>query len=119
MRRLGLLGLVICAVLFVGGAARAADSRDEFFIVSSVDAQKGTMVLKRPTEVTVSMRVTSRTTYRSEKGQPIQLSDLRAGETVFIASTADGSGGLTAVSVRRGIMTVPELRRRYFPGGTP
>lgn len=114
-----LFALAIGAALFVGGAARAADSRDEFFIVSSVDAQKGTMVLKRPTEVTVSMRVSSRTTYRSEKGTPIHLSDLRAGDTVFIASSADPSGGLTAVSVRQGIMTVPELRRRYLPGGAP
>ena len=119
MKNLRLIAPAICAALFVARAAPAADPRDEFFIVSSVDAQKESMVLKRPTEVTVSMRVTSRTTYRSEKGKPIQLSDLRAGDTVFIASTADASGGLTAVSVRQGIMTVPELRRRYLPGGAP
>ena len=120
MSRLLPLAPAILAALLAGGAASRGESRDEFFIVSSVDAGKGVMVLKRPTEVTVSMRVSPRTTYRSEKGKAIQLTDLRAGDTVFVASAADASGALTAVSVRQGIMTVPELRRRYFAGsGSP
>jgi hypothetical protein len=110
---------LVAAAVAASGAAEAARAFDaeDFFIVSSVDVQKSAMVLKRPTEVTVTMRVGPRTTYRSEGGKAIQLSDLRAGDTVFIASRPDASGGLTASTVRKGIMTVPELKRRYLAGG--
>jgi hypothetical protein len=120
----GALRLTPVAFLLIAAAAPASGElptrrppdAEEFFIVSSIDAQKSAMVLKRPTEVTVTMRVGPRTSYRSEQGKAIQLSDLRAGDTVFIASTGDGNGGLTASVVRKGIMTVPELKRRYRRG---
>jgi hypothetical protein len=87
---------------------------EEFFIVSSVDASKQTMVLKRPTEVTLIMQVTEKTRCRNEQGKPVRFTDLRAGDTVFIASARNGSGQLVAASIRQGIMTLPELRRRYL-----
>ena len=91
-----------------------AGTREDFFIVSSVDAGKSAMVLKRPTEVTLTMRFTEKTRCRTEKGKPLKPTDLRAGDTVFIAATQDSSGQLVASSVRQGVMTLPELRRRYL-----
>jgi hypothetical protein len=90
---------------------------DEFFIVSSVDPASGTMVLKRPTEVTLTMRVSEKTRFSGEDGKPMRASDLRAGDTVFIAFSRDGSGAVVASTVRQGIMTVPELQRRYLRPG--
>ena len=89
-------------------------SNEEFFIVSSVDAGKSTMVLKRPTEVTLSMRITGKTRCRDEDGKPILFTDLRAGDTIFIASDRDRSGQLVASSIRKGPMTVRELHQRYL-----
>ena len=111
----GLLSVLFASAMMGGGAASPTpDSKEEFFIVSSVDASKSTMVLKRPTEVTLTMRVTEKTRCRSEQGKPIRFTDLRAGDTVFIAADLDSSGQLVASSIRQGIMTLPELRRRYL-----
>ena len=94
-----------------GGATPPAPS-DEFFIVSSVDASKSTLVLKRPTEVTLTMRVTEKTRCRSEDSKPIRFTDLRAGDTIFVESERNSSGQSVASSIRKGPMTVEELRRR-------
>ena len=104
------------ALLLVAGlvAAVAPAANEDFFIVSSVDAGKSTMVLKRPTEVALTMRVTEKTRCRNEQGKPIRLADLRAGDTLFIASSPDPSGHLVATSIRQGVMTLPELRLRYL-----
>ncbi len=94
-------------------AAPAAESVEDFFVVSSLDADHGRMVLKRPTEVTLVMHVDGRTAYRNERGQPQTLHDLRTGDTVFITYRPDGAEP-TALLVRQGPMTVPELERRYL-----
>jgi len=106
----------LAAIAFAGTlrAAVPAAADDQFFIVSSVDAGNGTMVLKQPTEVTLSVRFTERTRCRTEQGKPCAVSDLRAGETIFVTAERDASGGLVATSVRHGVMTLPELRRRYL-----
>jgi hypothetical protein len=96
------------------GASPAPAPSEEFFIVSSVDPGKGTMVLKRPTEVTLTMRVTEKTRCLDEGGKTIRATDLRAGDTVFIASESHGAGPALALSIRLGAMTVPELHRRYL-----
>jgi hypothetical protein len=108
----GVLSLLAAAA--AGAAAPAPVSGEEFFIVSSVDSGKGTMVLKRPTEKTLTMRVTEKTRCRDEQGKPIRPTDLRAGDTVFIASAPNAAGQLVASSIRQGPMTVPELHRRYL-----
>ena len=82
--------------------------------MSSADAGKSTMVLKRPTEVTLTMRVTEKTRCRNEEGKPIRFTDLRAGDTIFIVSARDSSGQLVASSIRQGPMTVKELHQRYL-----
>jgi len=98
-------------------AAAAPARNDEFFIVSSIDAAHSRLILKRPTDVTVTMRVTAGTQIRDEHGQAKKLTDLRAGDTAWITATRDPAGELTAVLVRLGPMTVEELQRRYLSAG--
>jgi hypothetical protein len=120
MRRSSLSVLLILGAISTSpaqSALAAGAEKDEFFIVSSVDLLKKAMVVKRPTEVTLTIRVTDRTRCRSESGKIIRLSDLRAGDTVFIASDRDASGQLFASSIREGVMTVPELQKRYLRPG--
>ena len=114
MRRVfaGVALLVVFATA-LRAASPAAPSADEFFIVSSVDSDKGTIVVKRPTETTLTIRVTEKTRCLGLKGEAIRFTDLRAGDTVFIASIA-GSGPPVASTIRRGPMTVEELHRRYL-----
>jgi hypothetical protein len=109
------LAVLVGASAWAAGAATPAPVvSEEFFIVSSVDSGKGSMVVKRPTEVTLTMGLTEKTRCRDEQGKPIRATDLRAGDTVFIASDRNASGQPVAASIRRGPMTVPELHRRYL-----
>jgi glycine/D-amino acid oxidase-like deaminating enzyme len=107
--------LVLAAAAWAAGAATPAPVvSEEFFIVSSVDSGKGSMVVKRPTEVTLTIGLTEKTRCRDEQGKAIRATDLRAGDTVFIGSDRNASGQPVAASIRRGPMTVPELHRRYL-----
>jgi len=108
--------IAVAGVLPVQSRSRSLDERSysgDFFIVSSVDVSKGQLLLKLPTEVTEVMRVNNDTRYLDEEGRPIKLTDLRAGDTVYINQQA-GSGGALAVEIRKGPMTIAELRRRYL-----
>ncbi len=120
-RLVPLVLLVILLGLGPGGAAVAApaapNEREEFFIVASIDAARGRVVLKHPTEVTLLMRVTAETAYRDEQGRPLRLADLRTGDTAFITYRQSPGGEPTAVRVRLGPMTVEELQRRYLQAG--
>jgi hypothetical protein len=111
---LALAALVLAPVLALGAGHAGAAAPDEFFILSSLDAARSRIVLKRPTEVTLAMRVNDNTAYRSEQGKPLKLTDLRAGDTVYITYRPDAAGEPTAVLVRQGPMTVQELQRRYL-----
>src|SRR5438876_2516958 len=107
--------LALTAAAHTAGASSPAPVvTEEFFIVSSVDSGKGLMVVKRPTEVTLTMGLSEKTRCRDEQGKPIRATDLRAGDTVFIASDRSASGQPVAASIRRGPMTVPDLHRRYL-----
>ena len=109
------LAVLVAAAAIAGAVPTpAAAPSEEFFIVSSVDAGKSTMVLKRPTEVTLTMRVAGKTGCRDEDGKPIRFTDLRAGDTIFIASDRDSSGQLVASTIRKGPMTLQELHRGYL-----
>ena len=119
-RKLGLIILAAVAALIFSpprSAAKsgAATSSEDFFIISSVDRARQQLLLKFPTEVTEVMRVEGSTRYFDESGKPIKLADLRAGDTVYVKSVR-GPGGLTAVRIRKGPMTLEELRRRYLQG---
>ena len=100
--------MIFAAILF---AAITAQPPDEFFIVSSVDAPHARVVMKRPTDVTAVVTVPPDAKIRGEHGEPLHLTDLRSGDTVY----AVVSPNLVVSSIRRGPMTPEELRRRYLP----
>ena len=112
------LVVLVFAALPVASAARKqgkATGGGEFFIISSVDTNKKQLVLKRPTEVTELVAVTDSTVFVDERGNPLQFRELRAGDTVYVASSVRRNGPLVALRIRRAPMTLEELRTRYLP----
>lgn len=106
------LGVSLWSAFPLGAGKRepaTAAVHDEFFVISSVDTRKNQIVLKRPTEVTELVRVTDKTLYLDAEGRPLRFQDLRAGDTVYVASSAG-----VATRIRKGPMTVEELHRRYL-----
>jgi hypothetical protein len=97
----------------------SAVQQGDFFIVSSVDVGKSQIVLKLPTEVTELMMVTENTVFLNEQAKPMLFQDLRAGDTVYVVSKAAADGTHIARRIRRGPMTVQELRRRYLSSIVP
>lgn len=114
MRPLRLFLEILLLATSLGAAAPSVGAHEEFFIVSSLDAH-GRIVLKRPTEVTLLMRVTGETAYRDERGRLLTFKDLKTGDTGYITFRQDPGGEPTALLVRLGPMTVEELHRRYLP----
>jgi len=94
-----------------------AAAGEEFFLISSVDAKKQQLVLKRPTEVTELVRVTDKAAFLDEQGNPLELKDLRSGDTVYVTLVTGVGGSRVAVRIRKGLMTVEELHRRYLKYG--
>ncbi|HEY2152722.1 MAG TPA: hypothetical protein VGH34_18075 [Vicinamibacterales bacterium] len=88
-----------------------APSSSEFFIVSSVNPPKHQVLVKHPTEVTQVVRVDDHTRYIDRSGKMIALSDLRAGDTVYVTMPSKGDA---ALEIRKGPMTLAELQRRYL-----
>lgn len=87
-------------------------SGEEFFLVASIDQSKSEILLKRPSEVTLLLSATPKTQYLDESGKPLKLSDLRAGDTVWVISS--GGAQPTAIRIRKGQMTIAELHRDYL-----
>jgi 3-dehydroquinate synthase class II len=108
-----LVGCAFSAAAQADKATATAKGGEEFFIISSVDMAKKQLLLKEPTEITEILQVNDNTRYTDKNGKTIQFADLRAGDTVFIR-VGGGSGGKVAVSIRKGPMTVGELRLRYL-----
>jgi hypothetical protein len=88
----------------------------DFFIVSSVDLGKKQILLKRPTEVTELMRVDGDTRYFDEHGKAMKLTELRAGDTVYLTSKRSGEQPI-AVTISKGPMTPDVLHERYLKSG--
>ena len=110
------LSLVLVAALPAGvGAAqeKRTAAGEEFFLIASIDQSKSQVLLKRASEVTTLAQVTPKTQYLDEKGKPIRLSDLRAGDTVW-AVTSGSEDNLTVTRLRKGPMTVAELHQYYL-----
>lgn len=105
------------ALAAFAGVANAQEKKtaagEEFFLIASIDQAKLQVLLKRPTEVTLLAKVTSKTQLLDEKGKPIKLSDLRAGDTVW-AVTSGGDQDTSVERLRKGPMTVPELHQYYL-----
>ena len=104
------------AALFLSAGARAQDKKNSkgeaFFIVASVDRARSQILLKRPTEVTIMMKVDAKTQYVDEAGKPIHLADLQTGATVWVIAPAGDQP--TATHIRKGPMTVAELHQLYL-----
>jgi hypothetical protein len=88
-------------------------AKGDFFIVSSIDLARKQILLKRPTEVTELMRVDGETRSFDERGNTMQLADIRAGDTVYVTFQSSGGQPL-AVTIRKGPMTLEVLRERYL-----
>ena len=97
------------------GYGASTETRDEFFIISSVNLPKHQLVLKLPTEVTMLMTVDSKTVIVGENGQKMNVGELRSGDTVYITFVT-GREGENALKIRLGPMTVKELHQRYLSG---
>jgi hypothetical protein len=112
---LGFCSLCLCAQ----GRERAGSTEaEQFFIISSVDSNKQQLVLKRPTEVTLLVRVNRTTAYSDQQGRPLHLKDFRAGDTVYVTLRSRAEGPPVITRIRKGLMTLEELRRRYLRGAT-
>jgi hypothetical protein len=85
---------------------------EQFFIIASLDQSKSEILVKRPDEVTLLLNTTPKTQYLDENGKPLKLSDLRAGDTVWVKAT--GGAHPTAIQIRKGQMTVADLHRYYL-----
>ena len=108
--------LILATVVSLCPASGAGEEpRDRFFIISSVDPAKRELLVKMPTEVTELMRVDGDTKYFDRRGKSIGLADFRAGDTVYIVTSKDG----TVREIRKGPMTIQELRKRYLQASRP
>ena len=112
-----MLAFLLISLITLAGVASAqgkkTPSGEEFFIVASLDQSKSQLLLKLPTEVTLLAKVTPQTQFSDEKGKPIKLSDLRAGDTVWAVTTGSGDN-TSVVRLRKGPMTVAELHQYYL-----
>ena len=88
-------------------------SGEQFFIVASIDKQNSQLLLKRPTEVTVLVKVTPQTKYLSNNGKPITLAQFHAGDTVWAKVTTEKNDP-SVIEMRHGQMTVADLHRYYL-----
>ena len=96
--------------------ASAADKKtpagEAFFIVASVDPSKSQILLKRPTEVTLLVKVDANTQFLDDAGKSLKITDFRAGNTVWV-TTSGGGDQPAAARIRKGQMTVADLHRYY------
>lgn len=107
---------VFCAVGTVQAQKQPTSGSDEFFVISSIDKAHSALVLLRPTQITATLTVTDKTQFADEKGKALKLTDFRTGDTIFVSYSTKSDGTLTAEHVRKGMMTVAEMRKRYLPG---
>jgi hypothetical protein len=107
--------LILTSALAVRAQVQAKAGNDEFFVISSIDKTHNALVLLRPTQITATVGVSDKTKYVDEKGKPIKLTDLRTGDTIFVTYSTQNDT-LVAQSVRKGMMTTAEMRKRYLPG---
>lgn len=91
-------------------------SGEQFFIVASIDRQNSQMLLKRPTEVTVLVKLNANTKYLNAGGKPTTLATFRAGDTVW-AKLSGNEPEPTVTQIREGEMTVADLHRYYLDYG--
>jgi len=107
--------LILTSALAVRAQIQAKAGNDEFFVISSIDKAHNALVLLRPTQITATIAVNDKTKYVDENGKAIKMTDLRTGDTIFVTYSTQNNA-LVAQSVRKGMMTTAEMRKRYLPG---
>jgi hypothetical protein len=116
---LSLFAVLSVASVPVALAARKAAAgkmtRDEFFIVAEVNLKRQRLILELPTQITMVMHMNGKTVFENKQGHRLPLSQIRAGDTVFVTYQREAGGGL-ALLIRLGPMTVGMLHRRYWNG---
>lgn len=110
-----LAGLILTSAFVVRAQVQAKAGNDEFFVISSIDKTRNALILLRPTQITATIGVNDKTKYVDENGKPIKVTDLRTGDTIFVTYSTQNNA-LAATSVRKGMMTTAEMRKRYLPG---
>ena len=108
--------LVLCSAVAVRGQTQATSGKDEFFVISSIDKAHNALILLRPTQITATLAVTPKTQFFDDKGKALKLTDFRTGDTIFVTYSSQADKGLSAEHVRKGMMTMLEMRKRYLPG---
>lgn len=89
------------------------ESGEQFFIIASIDRQNSQLLLKRPTEVTVLVKLDPKAKYFNDSGKPVALASFRAGDTVWAKLSGNGPEP-TLVQMREGEMTLSDLHRYYL-----
>jgi hypothetical protein len=107
--------LILTSAFAVRAQVQAKAGTDEFFVISSVDKTHNALVLLRPTEITTTIGVNDKTKYVDENGKSIKVTDLRTGDTIFVTYSTQNNS-LVAQTLRKGMMTTAEMRKRYLPG---
>lgn len=110
-----MIGLGTMATVAIRAADQKPSGSEDFFVISSIDRTKHVLVLLQPTEVTEAMAFTDKTQFFDDNGKALKITDFRAGQTVFITNHRQADGSFVADRVRKGYMTVAEMRRRYVP----
>src|SRR5487761_710113 len=104
----------ICFVALAASAPAWAQANpknaqgEEFFIISSVN------MLMRPSQLTVVANFSNQTTYTDEKGQKLNISAMKAGDTVWAVVKRAANGTVTVLRLRQGAMTPAELHKLYL-----
>lgn len=104
---------ISCAAMIGQAQGKKNAAGEQFFIVAAVDTNNAQLLLKRPTEVTVLVKITDHTKLLDERDKGVKLADLRAGDTIWAAIDAKADGGQVASRIRKGPMTLAALHRLY------
>lgn len=110
-----LAATILTSAFEVRAQVQEKAGNDEFFVISSIDKTHSALVLLRPTQITATIGVNDKTKFADENGKAIKMTDLRTGDTIFVTYSTQ-SNNLVATSVRKGMMTTAEMRKRYLPG---
>jgi hypothetical protein len=107
---------LLCSTMMVRAQSQPTSGKDEFFVISSIDKAHNAMILLRPTQITATVYVTSKTQFADENGKALKVTDFRTGDTIFVSYSQQPDKTLGAEHVRKGMMTMAEMRKRYLPG---
>lgn len=108
--------IILCSATIVRAQGQPTSGKDEFFVISSIDKAHNAMILLRPTQITATVFVTGKTQFADENGKPLKVTDFRTGDTIFVTYAQQPDKTLGAEHVRKGMMTMLEMRKRYLPG---